>query len=73
MVIDILDAFSTSKYKTVRSFWGADANTASTNWRIGVNSGVWRSTSAITSLTIIFPANPYSADNSFALYGIKEL
>jgi hypothetical protein len=72
MIIDILDYGSTTKNKTVRSFWGADANTASTNWRVGINSGVWMNTSAITSLTIVFPANPYGADNSFALYGIKE-
>ena len=72
MIVDILDYTSTTKNKTVRSFWGADTNTSSTNWRVGINSGVWMSTSAITSISIIFPNNPYSADNSFALYGIKE-
>lgn len=72
MIVDILDYGSTSKNKTVKSYWGADTNTASTNWRVGINSGVWMSTSAITSISIIFPSNPYGADNSFALYGIKE-
>lgn len=72
MIVDILDYASTTKNKTVRCFWGADANTASTNWRAGINSGVWLSTSAITSLTIVLPANSYGTDNSFELYGIKE-
>jgi len=58
-IVDILDYGSTSKNKTVRSFWGADTNTSSTNWRTGINSGVWMSTSAITSISIILTAVDY--------------
>ena len=72
-VIDLLDYANTSKNKTIRSLGGFDQNSASagTAW-IGITSGLWMSTSAITSITFNSGTssnlNQYS---SFALYGIK--
>jgi hypothetical protein len=73
-VIDILDYKNTNKYKTVRALQGVDLNgtVAGIGGRIGIGSGVWMSTNAITSIKLYPQAgsnwNQYS---SFALYGIK--
>ena len=67
-IVDILDYANTNKYKTVRTLAGCDQNTS--GGEINFNSNNWRSTSAITSISIAtdFPFKQYS---SFALYGIK--
>lgn len=69
-VIDILDYKNTNKNKTVRYLSGYDANGSG---RVLFGSGLWRSTSAITSLSLF---SPYSENfvqySTFALYGIKE-
>ena len=66
-IIDILDYASTTKNKTIRSIYAADNN--STGGSIEINSCLWISTSAITSLQFAFGSN---ATGSLALYGIKE-
>jgi hypothetical protein len=69
-VIDILDYANTNKNKTVRSLHGIDDNT---NGQMRLRSGLWTSTSAISSLTFqggdagVF----FQQYSSFALYGIK--
>jgi hypothetical protein len=68
-IIDILDYANTNKYKTTRQLYGIDTNGA--NSLIGINSGSWRSTSAITSITITPLTSPIVQYSSFALYGIK--
>jgi hypothetical protein len=67
-VIDILDAFSTSKNKTVRSLYG----TTATN-EIGLASGAWRNTAAITSITLYaaFATANFTTASRFSLYGIR--
>ena len=70
-IIDIHDYASTTKYKTVRSFMGADANTASASWTVRLTSGLWRSTSAITSITLDVLISGFATGSTFALYGIK--
>ena len=71
-ILDILDYVNTNKYKTTRSLNGADTNNANGAIYVGLSSGNWRSTSAVTSITITasngFNHTQYS---SFALYGIK--
>lgn len=67
-VIDILDAFETTKYKTVRALVGM--------WRVtsglmGLNSGLWRNTNAITSILIDGTYGNFVAGSSFTLIGIK--
>jgi len=66
---DILDYANTNKYKTIRTLSGVDLNGSGA---VFFNSGLWQSTSAITSIVIAPQTgtllNEYS---SFALYGIK--
>jgi hypothetical protein len=72
-ILDILDYADTNKFKTTRSLAGSDSNTV--NGGIGLMSGCWRSTSAITSITILAysggSASTFNQYSSFALYGIK--
>lgn len=72
-VIDILDYADTNKYKTIRSLNGKEDNTAgTTNGTIALCSGGWRSTSAITSLSIYSGGSANLVQYSqAALYGIK--
>jgi hypothetical protein len=67
---DVLDYANVSKNKTVRALTGADVN--GTNGQFRFSSGVWMSTSGITSVTLVDGngAN-FIANTSFALYGIK--
>jgi hypothetical protein len=68
-VVDILDYGSTSKYKTVRSLIGRDLNGSGL---ILLHSGLYQSTSAISSITIYPAADNFAQYSSFALYGIKD-
>ena len=70
-IIDIIDYSSTTKNKTVRSFSGADGNVASTAWGVSLSSGLWLSTSAITTISITKWNLAFAAGTTFALYGIK--
>ena len=66
-VLDILDAFNTSKYKTFKVLVGEDKNGSG---EVGLFSGVWMSASAISSLTILSGMN-FSTNSKFELYGVK--
>lgn len=69
-VIDVLDYANTSKYKTVRTLIGNDRNGGGS---IMLSSGLWQSTSAISSLSLINDAGAnFTSSTTFALYGIKE-
>ncbi len=69
VVIDILDYKDTNKFKTVRGLGGVDNNGSGD---ISLSSGAWRSTSAITSITINnFSATNFQQYSQFALYGIR--
>lgn len=68
-VIDILDYANTNKYKTTRTLAGNDQNGAGL---IGVYSGLYMSTSAISSIEFtINGSGNFATGSSFALYGIK--
>ena len=67
-VLDVLDYANTNKYKTMRSLSGFDDNSVGQIWFI---SGLWMSTSAVTSITITPVTSPILQYSSFALYGIK--
>jgi hypothetical protein len=71
-IIDITDYASTSKNKTVR--WTVGANTSGFYGvsRIGVESGHWRNTSAVNSISILLTTgNAWTTTSTFALYGVK--
>jgi hypothetical protein len=74
-VIDILDYANTNKYKTVRALTGDDNNDSTNYGYISLSSSLWRSTSAITSLTFDQESSSsttnWSQYSHFALYGIK--
>lgn len=68
-VTTILDYANTSKYKTIRSIDGFDANGSG---GVDLVSNLWQSTSAITSITLtVNGGNNFRQYSSFALYGIK--
>jgi hypothetical protein len=69
-IIDILDAGSSTKFKTVRGLTGVQLG-ASNNSQIVLRSNLWRSTSAITSLTMTPTASSFAIGSRFSLYGIK--
>jgi len=71
-VIDILDYKDTNKYKTIRGLGGYDMNGAATGYNyLNLNSGNWRSTSAITSIKLYGTSGNFMQYTQFALYGIK--
>jgi len=66
-VVDILDAYSTTKNKTLKAVSGTDRPT---NPFINLNSGAWYNTAPITSITVTAIA-PFVARSRFSLYGIR--
>lgn len=71
-IIDILDYANTSKYKTGRVLSGFAQNAAAGANSAGASfgSGLWMSTSAITSISLGAPANTFVQYSQAALYGI---
>jgi len=73
-ILTILDYANTSKNKTTRTLTGIDFNgtVAGYGGQITLTSGLWRSTSAITSINLRPNAGTqYIQHSSFALYGVK--
>jgi hypothetical protein len=69
-IIDILEYSNTNIYKTQRSIGGVSEN--NDNNLITVMSGSWRSTSAISSITITANGSTsFQQYSQFALYGIR--
>ena len=73
LIIDIADYLNTSKNKTVKAIAGNDINVSATNKYVGLYSGLWLSTSAITRIDILPQSIPttWAAGTTFALYGVK--
>ena len=65
-IVDILDYANTSKYKTLRYLGGYDVNGSGL---VGIDSGLWQSTSAINTFTINTYSN-FAQYSTFQLYGI---
>ena len=75
-VIDILDYASTTKNKVTRCLGGFDTNASGaagqTDCQILIRSGLWRSTSAVTSIKLFPNTGPnYVQHTTAALYGVK--
>ena len=67
-VWDILDYTNTNKNKTVRVLGGSDENGSG---YVGLNSGLWINTAAITSINISSVSLNFNQYTTFALYGVK--
>jgi hypothetical protein len=74
-IVDILDYTNTNKYTTTRALSGVDLNGTVDSYggRVGLFSGVWLNTSAITSIRV-YPTggSDFRQYSHFALYGIKS-
>jgi len=70
VVIDILDPYSTTKFKTTRSLGGVSAGTG-TNAYVALESGNWRGTSSVTDTQVLPASGSWAAGSRFSLYGIK--
>ena len=68
VIIDILDYANTSKYKTIRALSGNDNNGSG---QVGISSGLWQSTSAASTVTLVMSSGNLDQYSSFTLYGIK--
>jgi hypothetical protein len=68
-IVDILDYKDTNKFKTIRAIHGNENNSSG---YIGLASGLWRSTSAISSIELRTSSSTFSQYSHFALYGIKS-
>ena len=69
MIIDLIDYASTTKNKTIRVFAGCDDNGGGYN-EVSLSSGLYNSTTAITSLTLAY-SGAYQSGTTISLYGIK--
>ena len=69
IIVDVLDYANTHKFKTIRNLEGFDVN--GSGGFVMLTSGLYRSTSAITSIKLTPSAGNYAQYSSFALYGIR--
>ena len=67
IVLDILDAYSTTKNTTIRALSGM---TGGAN-NLQLYSGLWNNTAAISSINIFPGATNFVSGSRFSLYGIK--
>ena len=70
-IINIHDYASSTKNKTVRGMTGANFNNTDTAFGITLGSGLFMSTSAITSIKFLPAVTSFGAGSTFSLYGIK--
>jgi hypothetical protein len=66
-ILDILDFSNTNKNTTTRALAGVNATD---NW-ISLNSGLWQTTSAVTSISFELGAGNIDTGSRFSLYGVK--
>lgn len=70
-IIDIIDYTSTSKYKTLKSVNGEAQNAGSFTDQVYLQSGLWTSTAAITSITLTIQNTAFTSASTFTLYGVS--
>jgi hypothetical protein len=72
-VVDILDAYSTTKNKSIRSFSGhaSPAAGGATGSRVTLNSALWSNTASITSVRFDSLDSTIIANSRFSIYGIR--
>ena len=67
-VIDVLDAFSSSKYSTFRILAGAKPDGEDQIW---LGSGLWMNTAALTEIKLFANSGNFGSNSRFSLYGLK--
>lgn len=71
-IIDILDAFSSSKNKTSKTIYGMTGSNSSNDSTSGMLSHLWMNTSAITSINITTEdGSNFKTGSRFSIYGSK--
>jgi hypothetical protein len=71
-ITDIHDYTSTTKTKVIRNFVGQDTNnTGTVSGTIELSSGLWTTTDAITSISLIMTNANFATSTVISLYGIK--
>lgn len=68
-IIDILDAFSTNKFSTTRSFAGHNPDPHGTGNKVSIGHGVWKNSAAISSISLDSSAANWASGSRFSLYG----
>ena len=68
VVIDFLDIHSSSKNTTMRGFGGT---TQPGENQIGITSGLWNNTAAVTTILLYLNSGSFSAGSRFSLIGSK--
>lgn len=71
-IADILDYTNSSTNKTLRFFGGMDQNAVATGY-VNINSSLYNTTGAITSIKIYASSGNFTTSSTFELYGIKEV
>ena len=66
-IIDVIDYANTNKNKTIKSLSGTNNNTSA--GVIELSSGLWLSTSAVTSLTLAINSGTFTG--TISLYGVS--
>jgi hypothetical protein len=69
-ITNIQNYSNTTTYKTSISRYNFGQSSAGMQ-DVGATVGLWRSTSAITSITLLISSGTYPAGSTFTLYGIK--
>jgi len=69
-IIDIDDANNTSRFKTMKIFSGSSCNTGASE--VHMQSGHWRSNSAVTSILIASGTGNFAQYSQIDLYGIQS-
>lgn len=69
MITDVLDYNSVSKNKTVKTLYGMNTNGGTDV--LGLRSGLWIKTDAITSLTLTNSSGNFAQHSQFTLYGVR--
>jgi hypothetical protein len=73
-IVDVLDAYSTTKNKTIRTLFGQESQDSGgfPGRFVGLNSNLFISTASVTSLKVqIGIGTNFIAGSRFSLYGIK--
>jgi len=68
--MDIHDYTSTTKNKTVRTFSGVSDNNVGGNG-VALQTALYRSTNAISSITLVADGTAFATNTVYSLYGIK--